>query len=550
MFGHESKPSCIYSYAALSPVENVEGIEEQFILSHRFQNRLIEIERARRESVEKKLAELFPELAELDARILEIDSAVGEMLGALKSANATARKRTATKEQRSDVAQKKAELKELRAERKIQRQAAFESVLWIAAQESIQATATEAVKAAQKESGLYWSTYLDVGNRIPRSGAPPKFRRWNGEAKIAVQLQGGLSWDEAASGADTQLRIADQPGGKSGMRLVSIRIGSEGRAPIWATIPVLMHRELPDGCAIKWVYFSRRMQAHHEKYAMHFVVSAEGGFPKDDRAAEGAVAYNFGWRMVPGGLRVAYWFGDDGAEGELILPEEQIARLARAESRQSESDKRFNSMRDELADWLDDQGEIAPLWLREKTEHLRLWRNAGRLYAVRMAWIEQRFEGDEAIFAAMNAWAACSRKNFDAIRGLQTGFQNFRKDFYRKFAAEMSRRYGTVALAKVRLKKLAEQPEADAEEGATYQVHRRIASTSELTRYLTERFAHSVTVDAKHITDTCHACGETDGFDQAANLTHRCSECGEWWDQDANAARNIMARAKVLEPVS
>ena len=48
--------------------------------------------------------------------------------------------------------------------------------------------------------------------------------------------------------------------------------------------------------------------------------------------------------------------------------------------------------------------------------------------------------------------------------------------------------------------------------------------------------------DAKDTTSTCSLCGSLEEWDQATELVHKCSNCREEWDQDENAARNILAR--------
>ncbi len=47
-------------------------------------------------------------------------------------------------------------------------------------------------------------------------------------------------------------------------------------------------------------------------------------------------------------------------------------------------------------------------------------------------------------------------------------------------------------------------------------------------------------VPAQHTTTTCHACGTVNEFNAAQNLEHTCSSCGTLWDQDGNAADNIL----------
>lgn len=47
-------------------------------------------------------------------------------------------------------------------------------------------------------------------------------------------------------------------------------------------------------------------------------------------------------------------------------------------------------------------------------------------------------------------------------------------------------------------------------------------------------------IKADHATMSCHACGAVDKWNPAETLTHTCTKCGLSWDQDYNAARNVL----------
>lgn len=594
MYGQSSLPSKIYDYRVHAIVGGKTELDEQYWLAHRYQNTLIEIERRRRETFDAERHRLFPQLAELAQQAEALDTRVSEQLALIKASNAQARRRTATPEQRAVVNQLKQQRRAAQDRLKVARRAVNTEIqqrqaqILSLAEQTVSArplaaqlrpkarkmairqeylqqlaaarfdfgelAADQEVKAARANCGLYSGTYLDVETRIPHTGAPPKFRRWTREGKLAVQFVGGLTPAELYAGESRLLELHDrrEDGRCNGPAMLArVRIGSAAdRSPIFADVKFWMSRPLPDGCQIKWVYLVRRMVAHHERYALQFVISSPDGFPRDDEIQENdRMGVNFGWRVRPGGLRVAYWFGDDGDEGEVLLPDAWLALIHRTMSIQSEMDKQFDRMRNELADWLEVPGRVCPPWLQEAAQHLRLWRSAARLYRLRMDWLQQRFAGDESIFDPLNAWARENRKRFDELRAKQTKFDNKRAELYRKFADTMAQRYHGVVIPDVNLKQLAQQPDAADEVSPTYQLYRRLANTSDFRRFLEERFATHTIVDAAHITDACHACGRLDEFDAAAELQHTCSHCGVTWDQDANAARNVIARAGLAEPV-
>src|SRR5882724_4703737 len=70
----------------------------------------------------------------------------------------------------------------------------------------------------------------------------------------------------------------------------------------------------------------------------------------------------------------------------------------------------------------------------------------------------------------------------------------------------------------------------------------RMTAVGELRHSL--RFSGAKVVFSKTADTTreCHRCGQLCEWDQAADLTHTCEHCGATWDQDDNAALNLLAR--------
>jgi transposase len=49
-----------------------------------------------------------------------------------------------------------------------------------------------------------------------------------------------------------------------------------------------------------------------------------------------------------------------------------------------------------------------------------------------------------------------------------------------------------------------------------------------------------VMLAANNTTTTCHRCGTRCVWNHAAEVEHTCEHCGVAWDQDENAARNLL----------
>ena len=551
MFGNKSQPSRIYSYGAKAPIIGADLVEEQMRSAHRYRNELVELELKRRKLVDDALVKISPYLAEtekeLAALTLELDASRQE----IKGANKKARTRVETPEAKRAAKESKDLLKKLRARRKLQRQITFASDPWKAAQTEISAWATEEQKRLRAACGLYWGTYLHVEQSMAsaKSGAPPRFHRWTGEGHLAVQIIKGMSIAEAHSN-DTRVRIANAERWSD----ISLRVGSnDDRTPKWATIPVRLHRPMPDNARIKWVHLIRRQVATRFQWFAQFVLSAdEETWRKKDQAMDGAVAIDLGWRMVGKSMRIAYWFGDDGASDELCLPDEWLSQMRRVERIRSKRDLDLDAMKTALTAAL--RTAAPPDWLAAHAPHLHAWRSAARFAGLCHRWRDNRFANDEQLYDQLEEWRRRDRHLYEFEGNLRDQLQRRRLDIYRKFAATMRRKYRCAVIEDMDLRDFHVLPEAE-EEPANRAIreHTRDACLSELVRALEESMAQTLKIDGKNTTARCWWCQDllgvvtTDEWDRSS-LRHTCSVCGTEYDQDECAARNLLdfASAEVV----
>lgn len=584
MFGHDSQPSRVYSYVARPPSDPAQlaAVEEQMRLAHRYRNALVEHERARRAIVDAALAELSPRLLEVEAAIPAAERQLEVALGDLKREQARLRKKVRPALYVERIAAARGALRLLRDERKRLRVDLFVSSAWTERQAEIEDAAKAAKKGLRAANGLYWSSYLHVENSMggARSGAPPRFARWDGGGHLAVQCQGGLDVPAMLGGRSPLLAIDAAPPplthAKNGhplpqpredlRRVVRFRIGSlPSGAPIWAHIPIVLHRPLPDDGTVKWAHLIRRRIGTHCEWRVQFVLSRESGWAPTDLATSGAVGVDVGWRMRPdGSLRVAYWMGDDGAEGELALDAGWLGQMKKVEDLRSIRDKLVNEAKTTVDAWLgnrapsgypyeNDDGSrhpsfMPPDWLSEATTHLASWRSAGRLAALAIRWRGERFDGDATAFDGLEAWRKRDRHLLEYEANLRDQLQRSRADRYRVFAAQMRRRYRTIVVESLDLRQFHKTPAPDepAKDGALKE-HARDACLSALLGALRETGA-AVAMPAQYTTADCATCGSREQVDGEV-LSHRCSQCAELWDQDRNAAKNLLL-AGTAEPVA
>jgi hypothetical protein len=555
MFGHEaSVDTKNFRYGVLEPTEGLDRVWDQLHLAHRYRNTLVELELRRRQRIADAMSRLVPDVERLEweevAAELDKDIAVS----AIKNANKEARKRVATKEQKETLRVAKQNLKEIRTVLYASRKSARENPEVKVAMDAINAKATEEAKSARANCGLYWGTYLTIEQSAQknRSGRPPRFHRWTGDGKLAVQIQGGMSLDELFSCTDTRLRIesvpddaweSGQPRKKTYTRCW-FRIGSNGRDPIWTVLPLRLHRPLPAGSTVKWAQLlARRIGTQTRWYLVLTIANAPDMRP---HAENGVVGVDLGWRLFNDGLRVAYWKGNDGRDGELLIPTKDLNRWIKAEDLRSIRDKNFNIAHEKIQVWRSVAPPM-PDWFIEETKMLHAWRSTARLAVLVIKWRSNRFDGDAEIFSEMEAWRKQDRHLYEWEVNNRRKAVAWRDNLYKNFAANLAQRYHTCRIEGTDWRALAKLPSPEVVENVTNDAARRnrmVASPGRLSEILRDRFAESVDVDPSMTTQTCAACGKVDAFDAAIQVVRQCRHCGTREDQDLRAAKNILGQPR------
>ena len=121
---------------------------------------------------------------------------------------------------------------------------------------------------------------------------------------------------------------------------------------------------------------------------------------------------------------------------------------------------------------------------------------------------------------------------------------------YRLFARELAR-YRRVVVQQLDLRDFAELPDPGEKEDPRTTASRGRRFTAALGELLgacadavTRAGGEWTEVDPAWTTQTCFACGKIDPFDAAGSIDHTCAQCGSRWDQDENAARNLLRAAQ------
>jgi hypothetical protein len=364
---------------------------------------------------------------------------------------------------------------------------------------------------------------------------------------------------------DVPLRVADPESSRSRKKMRAIvwfRVDSTPRGaqgqkgnmgkPVWAQIPIVLHRQPPPDAKIKNVYLHRDIVGERELWEVRFALERDAW--ERETAEDGMCAVHLGWRMTLEGLRVATAVGDDGRVHTLTVPPELIAEWEYAERLQSNRDKEFDAIRCKLMDWM--RKHSFPEWLRDATKNLFWWRksrNIDKLNAIVVDWHEARFKGDASIFHEMERWRGQDKHLHTWQDDQRRKAIERRDDLYRKFATNLALQYHTVKVPDTDYKALKARRKPE-EKGKGKEIPKvvkfrmGIASPGRLRSLIREAAAESHKVSAKDASKQCHRCGHVHAkMDPSEGATHTCASCGAIWAVDENTARNLLDREPLPE---
>jgi hypothetical protein len=424
----------------------------------------------------------------------------------------------------------------------------------------------DTVNAACRESGCYWHNYAEVKIAWQAARRRPgdlRFHAWRGEGRVALYLSPGLPVAAACAGTDSRLQVVPRPGGKKpGDVLVRLRIGSTGprREPVWCTLPVYLHRPLPEDGVIRVVAIQRELLGDDPRWTVVFTIErAPGAWRTHAGERTGRIAIDIGWRrLADGTVRVARWRDSGGCSGDVTVPGGVFAAFEKCDDLASIRALMFNRVREQLAAWL--ATRELPAWLREETAHIAQWRSPARVVRLWRRWRDNRFTGDDAGFALLDdgrRW----KENEGFVphdthlwrwqRHLRDQAIARRLHGYREFAAWVSRTYAEVVIEEFDLSRVArvKGPGGEVAEGADLPAlarrQRQWAAPSTLRSAIVSACQREgvrvLVVPAANTTRACHQCGAIQ--DVGADLVHRCAACGTEWDQDDNACVNLLRLA-------
>lgn len=342
--------------------------------------------------------------------------------------------------------------------------------------------------------------------------------------------------------------------------------GPAKRPSTWIRFPLTHHRRMPADAEILWVYVHRWRVGIHYEWRVQFTIESDAFHrPATPLAVGGTCAIDIGWRRIFDatgsqiGLRVAYLVDEHGQEREIRAPDGLWQRLAKVYSIAQIRSRELDAARDQLVAWID--ARQMPAWFADCSRGLPQWRAPRKMQRLIDIWQrgDNRFEDDAAILGTLQAWAKQDRHLGSWEAHMRDRTIAHRREVWRQVAAELAHTYQTIlvedGLCRSGQMKIVDiegwnklpPEEGDPHEGREQRRQSRMAAPGELRLAITQATHKTastvVDVRCKKSTRECAWCGhDQEHVDFAASIEVKCEGCARLWDQDANAARNLLHR--------
>ena len=556
-------PIIAYRYGLLPPVDWGEDCQTQLFLANQFWNTLVQIE----QETAERWQELFlddPDYAALKTAHDAVQATIEATLKALRTAawqQADATVKTPLAEAvQAHINERKALLTRMTARRQVLKPGLREALY------ALEGERRERVKTARQESGLFWSNYNAVIRsynqarvRALKDGGRLHFHAFDGSGRFVNQIQEVVGPNEIFGGHCSQVFIEPLPAGAfaaptRGARrhlqrttlTVTVYTGQDEdgkRTRRNLTLPMIMHRPLPEGARIKNVeVIRRRLGARFEWSVVFFCDVADPPVSVQPPPVTAACGINFGWRLDQQRLRVATLIDWQGRQEFLYLPATFIERLEHAERLQSALDERALTLRRTLADWLlvaREDPDTDPDWLEHAAAAVRS-RSVGKLLKLASAWRPSAEAWHSDWFLELEAWRKADKRQREEMENLRRKAALYRLNAYKVWAHDVAQRYPLIGVGQLspRKKKGAVSGETASDLIPQVRKNRSRAAISELSGWLAYQAskAGGTVVEAKRpVSHTCYVCRAKIAVDRRV-LHQICPRCGTTWDQDVNAA--------------
>lgn len=542
-----------------NPDSNCQEIARQVDAVHTSYNDHVAIEKSRRDRCNEYIQSVSAPFRKLTGEIDAVTEQIEVIVRAIKERRIIERRtNTATEEEEEQIKKLSKQRSKLYAKQRGVARKLYKHPRHKPTFDRFQAEAAKESLASLEAANITWDTKALLLNRTKShmKGAPPKFKHEFYSAAIRVQIQKGMTPAELFRRGLKSGRAKLEDTGERYRKVKNkkirlwIRVGSdEKKRPIWASMIFVQHREFPEGCLIKEIQAHCRQVGTRRQW--HALFSVESP-PRQPRHRGGRVAIDIGWRRLPNGtLRVLYWVGDDGREGEVVLPAELLTRIPKSESIHSHRDRLLNRMKFRLNDWLKKQQNL-PEWLQKRAKNLPHWRSCARLRKLTEIWAAQPVPGGERMLRFLQSWRRRDIHLYTYEVFNLKKFHNIRMNIYRHAAKQLAGEYETIVMEDVDWKKMSRKPPIDSrkkDELARAREAKRYTAPSLVEAAFKAAFVSQVLVSCVNISWIHSECSQPCGERNRGRLNYRCEYDGVVFDQDRNACFNMLrvASGEALE---
>lgn len=566
--------AAVYAYGCGQPTAGLEHAHAEHALQRALWDALVQADNR----AERAIWEAARSIPEIDATITQIDSLSTQIktaVDARKAARQQARSKVDTPEldqQISDLAdQRKAARKTLWPLLKDWRKTHKDTL------KAIETQRRADNKTLRQRSGLYWGNYNRVldsferGRKLAKQrGGQPRFSDpTRKDGVLTVQIQRGPSGlgctiAELMAGQISALHLTPVPSDlqqrpraerrRLARSQLSLRVDAAGNR---IELPVMIHRLPPPDARIKAAQLTWKPEGERLRWQLALTLSQPA--TEVTHPARHACGIDVGWRRQPdGGLLIATLIGTDNAQRRFILPARWMTAMDQIERLQQHVDDNTlqlaQTWHDHVADLPDDLRQPLMAW-RPKlgAKHV----DTARLHDAIRARI-QAVKGTDAradVPDSLRHWYDRYRHLLVWRDNLRAKMLRQRREHYRLWSRDIAQHYALIGIEKIDLAAMARTKTRAPEDGdnplhqAARAQRQRAAVYSflqELKHQATKAGAEVAEIPAQDTTLTCNTCGQASQQRDRAARIWTCPN-GHVWDQDLNAARNILDAATGAE---
>lgn len=556
----------IYSYGAKRP-DRADLAKEALFQANQYQNKLIEIERRKRKIKNTILMRRFPHLFILEKAALQAQSDLRDFEEQYRKQNSSAKAvlKLDAENKKTHKLLKDKNKKAWDCFKEAKKQC-YGSPSWKKVEDRLKRRVLN-LENKVRENDLYWGTKGIVyqSTRKMYKGAPPRFKRFDGTGRLAVQFQNKKKANGLTTGLTTNKFIVDgtsdfqivpndgrhnpknRPLNPDKWTIVQMRIGGEQKTPVYIQVPVRFDRPLPSDVYIKWAWLLCNKIGTHDKWEMQFVLESDSveKYTKirknKTKPTQDACGIDVGWRLInKDRVRVAYCVGSDGGEVELSIKKTDTRSWFYADEIRSKRDIAFNEIKSQMQEWIKgNRANLSPC-LIDVFKYMPQWRTPKQLWFALKTWRDNRVDGDDNMFNEIETWLKRDKKQYNTECNIRAKAIRRRDHLFHNFASSLKHKYKKVVLEDIDLAGLQKNP--DIGEEKVSKKYQRIASDGRLLEIVKEKCNHQI-VAAKNTSKMCNNCGNINNYEDKSLLMLSCSNCGAEYDRDRNAATNILNAA-------